>query len=96
MWLSRIGVQRRHAREQVVHLGTGVRETPREAIDAFALADLAKASKADVDVAASESAWASLAGGREDMGLEDLALVRREASVADLRPRNAFVRLRTA
>jgi hypothetical protein len=69
-------------------------ETPREAIAALALADLATRSGAAKPVADLDAAWAALAGRREDVSIAQLAELR--AQVGSLTDPDAFARLKAA
>jgi hypothetical protein len=69
-------------------------ETPREAIAALALADLATRSGAAKPVADLDAAWAALAGRREDVSIAQLAELR--AQVGPLTDPDAFARLKAA
>jgi hypothetical protein len=69
-------------------------ETPREALDALALADLATRSNAAPPIATLDRAWAVLAGKREDVSIAQLAELR--ARVGDLRDAHAFDKLKAA
>jgi hypothetical protein len=72
------------------------RETPREDLDALALAELATSTHADADIAAIDDAWRALAGKREDVSVADLAKLRATAKIASLSEKDAPERLRAA
>ncbi len=96
MWLSRLefNVVTRSCRSSD---GEGSREeTPREALDALALADLAQAADVTDSLARIERAWEALAGRREDLSLRDLTALRERASIGSLRDGDAFDRLKAA
>lgn len=69
-------------------------ETPREALDALALADLAARSGAAAAIADLDAAWAGLAGRREDVSVAELAAMR--AEIGPLAGPDAFPRLKAA
>jgi Protein of unknown function (DUF3160) len=96
MWLSRVefNVVTRSCRSSDP---AGSRdETPREALDALALTDLATHAQVSDRLSRIERAWEALAGLREDLSLQDLARLRVQGGIASLRAPDAFERLRTA
>jgi len=78
MWASRLefNLVSRSSRSSAPGPEPDPSETPREAIDALALADLASRSTAAAHVAEMDHAWQILAGKREDVSLEQLAELR--------------------
>jgi plasmid stabilization system protein ParE len=74
MWCSRLELNlvSRSSRSSQPGVAPDPNETPREDLDALALADLAARSKADVKIAELDHAWALLAGPREDVSIADL------------------------
>ncbi len=98
MWLSRVELNlvSRDSRSSQPGYVPDPRETPREAVDALALADLARRTGALADFAALDRAWAALAGSRVDVSLADLVALRTKAGITDLRRADTSVRLRDA
>ncbi len=96
MWLSRLefNVVTRDGQSSTRVLRQ--EETPREALAAFGLAELAEASGALEEAEALQEVWGSFAGRREDMGLRDLASARQRAGVKRLDEPDAFERLKGA
>src|SRR6185503_18727276 len=78
MWASRLELNlvSRSSRSSAPGPEPDPRETPREAIDALALADLAAASGAATSLDTVEQAWTLLAGRREDVSVTQLAQLR--------------------
>lgn len=70
------------------------RETPREALDALALADLAQRTHADASFAKMDATWRVLAGAREDVSIADLEKLRANAHIASLTDPHAFEALK--
>lgn len=95
MWASRIELNlvSRSSRSSAPGPEPDPSETPREAIDALALADLADRSAAAASLAMVDQAWTLLAGRREDVTLGDLARLRRTAGITSLHDAQAFARL---
>ncbi len=98
MWLSRVELNlvSRDSRSSQPGYIPDPSETPREAVDALALADLAQRTGALADFAALEQAWAALAGARVDVSLADLVALRTKAGITDLRHADTAARLRNA
>ncbi|HEX3765089.1 MAG TPA: DUF3160 domain-containing protein [Kofleriaceae bacterium] len=98
MWTSRIefNLVSRSSRSSAPGPEPDPRETPREAIDALALADLAERSGAAAAIDVVDRAWNLLAGRREDVTLAQLAQLRRTAGIASLQAPAAFAQLRAA
>ncbi len=96
MWLSRLefNVVSRSCRSSDP-IGDSA-ETPREALDALALADLAERASVAAPLDRVERAWEALAGRREDLSRADLTALRARAGITSLRDAGAFDRLRAA
>ena len=96
MWASRLefNLVSRSSRSSEPGPEPDPSETPREAIAALALADLATRSGAAKAVADLDAAWAALAGRREDVSITQLAQLR--AQVGSLTDPNAFEKLKQA
>ncbi|MBL8632020.1 MAG: DUF3160 domain-containing protein [Myxococcales bacterium] len=87
MWLSRLelNILSRSSRSSAPTISPDPRETPREVVLALALADLAERSGAQADIASLHQAWTLLAGKREDVSIDDLIALRKQAGITDLR-----------
>lgn len=98
MWTSRLELNlvSRSSRSSAPGPEPDPRETPREAIDALALADLAARSGATANLDLVDRAWSLLAGRREDVSIGQLAQLRQTAGIASLRAADAFPRLEAA
>jgi hypothetical protein len=98
MWASRteLNLASRSSRSSAPGPEPDPRETPREAIDALALADLVTRSSAAAPLDRVVRAWTALAGRREDVTLDQLAELRRTAGITSLRDPQAFAQLRRA
>src|SRR5262249_54090190 len=98
MWASRLELNlvSRSSRSSAPGPEPDPRETPREALDALALADLAARSGADAKIATLDHAWAILAGAREDVTIEQLAALRASAGITSLKDPKAFDAFKTA
>lgn len=85
-WLSRVDLNlvSRDTRASEVGYTPDPTETPREAVVALALADLAQRTGALDDVAVLDRAWRTLAGAREDVSLADLVALRAKAKIRTL------------
>jgi hypothetical protein len=96
MWASRLefNLVSRSSRSSDPGPAPDPRETPREAIAALALADLATRSGAARSIADLDAAWAALAGPREDVSIAQLAALR--AQVGSLTDADAFAKLKAA
>jgi hypothetical protein len=96
MWASRLefNLVSRSSRSSEPGEVPNPSETPREAITALALADLATRSCAATSVADLDAAWAALAGRREDVSIAQLAELR--AQVGSLTAPGAFDKLKAA
>lgn len=98
MWLSRLELNlvSRSSRSSAATDLADPRETPREAVDALALADLADRAGALDAVRALDQAFATFAGKREDVSLDQLHALRKKAGIAALTEPRAFDRLKEA
>lgn len=98
MFLSRFefNVVSRSSRSSADSPTPDPRETPREAIDALAIAELATKTGAAEHVAAIDRTWRTLAGKREDIGIADLVALREKAKIDSLSAPDAFARLKAA
>lgn len=85
----------RGGRSSAPGLTPDTRETPREALLALSLADLAERAGALGDVEKLERTWQAIAGDREDVGLVELSRLRARSGL-DLRAADAFESLRKA
>lgn len=96
MWASRLefNLVSRSSRSSAPGTAPDPSETPREALAALALADLATRSGAAKAVADLDAAWAALAGRREDVSIAELAGLR--AAVGSLTDPGAFDKLKAA
>ncbi len=98
MWLSRLefNLVSRDTRSSHPSDIPDPSETPREAVTALALADLAERSGALADLGAVERAWGAFAGGREDVSLADLIALRKRARIGKLKIPESADKLRAA
>jgi hypothetical protein len=98
MWLSRLELNlvSRSSRSSQPGTVPDPTETPREDVDALALADLVGHARQLESLAALDRAWALLAGRREDVSVTDLAALREQAGIAKLTDRDAASKLRAA
>lgn len=71
-------------------------ETPREDLAALALADLIERTRLGDQVARLDTAWALLAGRRDDVSVAQLAQLRRAAKIDKLTDPDAAAKLRAA
>lgn len=96
MWLSRLefNLVSRSSRSSAPGQVPDPRETPREAVDALALADLIRRSGAGESVERFDRLFTLLAGRREDIALPVLSRLAGEAGIADLRAATAAEKLR--
>jgi Protein of unknown function (DUF3160) len=97
-WLSRLELNLVSRSCKSSHPGASPdpSETPREDLDALALAELVERSHGERELRTLESAWSLLAGRREDVPMAELARLRRQAGIASLREPEAAARLRDA
>jgi hypothetical protein len=96
MWLSRIewNLVSRGSRSSAPHADR--RETPREELDALALVDLAGRAGAFADLVRLDRAFELFAGRHEDVGIDELATLRRQANITDLADPDSPAKLRAA
>lgn len=96
MWLGRLefNLVSRSSRSSIMGK-LDPSETPREALDAVALADLAQRAGMLDEVGKIDRTWTLLAGKREDVSLSSLAEIKAKAGI-DLADPNAFSKLKTA
>jgi hypothetical protein len=98
MWLSRLELNlvSRSSRSSQPGIVPNPEETPREAVDALALADLAASAGALEAIEKIDHGWGALSGAREDVPLGELVAIDRAGSL-DLRAvPAAFAALKTA
>lgn len=98
MWLSRIefNLVSRSSRSSQPGTVPDPSETPREELAAFALADLIDRTRLGGEVGKLDTAWALLAGRREDVSVAQLAELRRAAKIEKLTDPEAATTLRAA
>lgn len=98
MWLSRLELNlvSRSSRSSAPSDQPDPRETPREAVLAVALADLAERSGSLAEIDSLHRTWTLLAGRREDVSVRDLIALRKQAGVTDLRAADVADKLRYA
>jgi hypothetical protein len=96
MWASRLEFNLVSRSSRSSHPGEtpDPSETPREALAALALADLATRGCAEKSIADLDAAWAALAGRREDVSIAQLAELRTQ--VGSLTAPDAFDKLKAA
>ncbi|MCW5802970.1 MAG: DUF3160 domain-containing protein [Deltaproteobacteria bacterium] len=96
MWLSRTEWNLVSRSSRSSHPSSGARdprETPREVLDAFALAELVEAAQQADRLKTFERAYALLAGRREDVSVPELRALARGAFVHDLTRDDAAAKL---
>jgi hypothetical protein len=98
MWLSRLefNLVSRSSMSSAASELADPRETPREAVTALALADLAARAGVNENVRALDRAWTIFGGKREDVSLADLAELRAKAAIGSLTEPRVFERLKEA
>ena len=86
MWLSRLEMNlvSRGSRSSQPGFTPNPEETPREAVDALAIADLAERAQVLDELDAIETAWTQFAGRREDVSIRALLALRRQAGIGTL------------
>ena len=86
LWLSRLefNIDSRSCRSSQPGDVPDPAQTPREIIDALALADLAVSAGVDGDIEIIDRAWGLFAGPREDIPLKDLARIKINAGITAL------------
>ncbi len=98
MWLSQIefNLLSRSSRSSQPGNIPDPSETPREELDALGLADLIDRTRLTKEVAMLDTAWALLAGRREDVSVAELSELRRAAKIDKLTDPDAAAKLRAA
>ena len=98
MWLSRVewNLVSRSSRSSAATAVADPRETPREAVDALALADLTTRAGVRSGVRAMDRAWATFGGKREEVSIDQLEELRARAGIGELTDPGVFERLRDA
>lgn len=96
MFLSRFefNVVSRSSRSSADSASPDPRETPREAIAALAIAELANKTGAAEHVGVVDRTWRTLAGKREDLGIGDLTALRERAKIDTLSGPATFDKLK--
>ncbi len=96
MWLGRLewNLVSRSCRSSQPDPSADPSETPREAVDALALADLVEKAGELPDVGALDQAFALLAGRREDVSLGQLVALRKKAGIDSLKSADAASKLK--
>ncbi len=86
MWLSRLefNLVSRASRSSEPGIVPNPAETPREAVVALALAELAQRAGVLADLDVLESAWEGLGGKREDVSIRQLLALRGKAQISKL------------
>jgi Protein of unknown function (DUF3160) len=86
LWLSRLELNlvSRASRSSEPGVVPNPAETPREAVDALALADLSERAGALPDLDAVEQAFSLLAGRRDDVSVRDLLALAKRAKIKKL------------
>jgi hypothetical protein len=84
VWLSRLEMNlvSRASRSSQPGFTPNPEETPREAVDALVLADLAERAKVLAELDAVETAWTHFAGKREDVSLRALLALKKQAGIS--------------
>lgn len=87
MWLSRLefNLVSRSSRSSQPGIIPDPTETPREAVSALALADLAERAGVLAELDRVEHMWTEFAGKREDVSLAALLQLRKRAGITDLK-----------
>jgi hypothetical protein len=96
MWLSRLEYNLVSRSSRSSSAGLDQRETPREATDAMALADLARKAGVMDSLDRLDVAWGLLAGKREDLSFGALLKLMDAAKITDFASPDAPERLRKA
>jgi hypothetical protein len=98
MWLSRLefNLVSRSCKSSHPDEVPDSSETPREDLDALALAELVEKSGGAPLLATIDRAWGVLAGRREDVSMADLSKLRAKAGIASLKDAQAPAKLRAA
>ena len=98
MWLSRLELNlvSRSSRSSQPGDVPDPSETPREDVDALALADLVDRARQLAQLDVLDTAWSLFAGRREDVSIAQLAALRASAGIAKLTDPDAAAKLRVA
>jgi hypothetical protein len=98
MWLSRLEMNlvSRASRSSQPGITPNPEETPREAVDALAIADLAERASVLDALDALDNAWTQFAGRRKDVSIRDLLALRKKAGITTLSVPDSAERLKTA
>jgi hypothetical protein len=98
MWLSRLELNlvSRSSRSSQPGTVPDPSETPREDVDALALADLVDRAHQLAQLGELDTAWALFAGRREDVSIAQLVALRDAAGIAKLTDPDAAAKLRLA
>ena len=98
MWLSRLELNlvSRSCKSSHPDVHPDPGETPREDLDALALAELVERANAAPLLASIDRAWGLLAGKREDVPMAELTKLRAKAGIASLKDPQAAAKLRAA
>lgn len=98
MWLSRLELNlvSRSSRSSQPGFTPDPSETPREAVDALALADLADVAGVLPELDRVEHVWTEFAGKREDVSLDDLIRLRRRAGITNFTIPDSAEKLKAA
>jgi hypothetical protein len=98
MWLSRLefNLVSRKSRSSQPGIVPNPEETPREAVDAIALATLAEAAGTLDTLDKVEQAWSEFAGKREDVSIRDLLALKKKAGITTLTIPDSAEKLKAA
>lgn len=98
MWLSRLEMNlvSRASRSSQPGLVPNPEETPREAVDALALADLAERAGVLDDLDRVETVWSEFAGKREDVSVRALLTLKKQAGITTLSIPDSAEKLKAA
>lgn len=98
MWLSRLefNLVSRGSRSSQPGIVPNPEETPREAVDALALAELVVRAKVEGELARFEKLWTQFAGRREDVSLVDLSALAKKAGIGRLAVPDSAEKLKAA
>lgn len=91
-----LNLSSRDTRSSSVGMTPDPTQTPREAVDALALAELAQRAGALAELGQLERAWGQLAGAREDISLAELVELRARAHIGKLAIPESADKLREA
>jgi hypothetical protein len=98
MWLSRLEMNlvSRASRSSQRGIDPNPDETPREAVLALALADLAERAQVLGELDAFDAAWSHFAGKREDVSIRALLALKKQAGITALTAADSADKLKTA